>query len=401
MEEVTINAQGREEGPAHRAGRELAQGRLMPAESSSRAGLAREDSSARPRLKETVERFAASDGTFYLLRPGHPDLALPELAPRHRVLLDGLDGSRSPGDLVDLSPGLTKEEVDATLEQLAELGLLEDAATDSRWLPPAQLDRYDRQLAYFGELAPAGTPRAACQARLAGAHVVLIGLGGLGSWIAWALAATGVGRITGIDGDVVERSNLNRQILYREADVGRPKAEAAARAIRAFNSEIEFRARMRRLESERDVAAVVAGSDFVVEAADWPPHLLGRWINSACAEAEVPHLSASQFPPLVRVGPTVAPGRPGCLSCLEEQARRDHPLFDELAAWRGQADNTAATFAPACALIAGIVAGDIVHSLTGLGEPATLGAALVVDLRTFEVTRDAVPALAECPVCGL
>jgi molybdopterin-synthase adenylyltransferase len=355
----------------------------------------------RPRLKGTIERFPASDGTLYLLRPGEPDLALPELAPRHRVLLDSLDGSRPATDLVGVSPGLSADEVELTLAQLAELGLLEDAAADAEWLRPAQIDRYDRQLAYFGDLVAPGTPRAACQARLAEAHVVLIGLGGLGSWTAWALAATGVGRITGVDGDVVEPSNLNRQILYRESDVGRPKAAAAARAIGEFNSEVDFRVVQRRLDGKRDVAAVVAGSDFVVEAADWPPHLLGRWINSACAEAEVPHLSASQFPPLVRVGPTVAPGRPGCLSCLEEQARRDHPLFDELAAWRGQADNTAATFAPACALIAGIVAGDVVHSLTGLGEPATLGAALVVDVRTFEVTREAVPALADCPVCGL
>jgi bacteriocin biosynthesis cyclodehydratase domain-containing protein len=354
----------------------------------------------RPRLKGTVERFAASDGTLYLLRPGQPDLALPELAPRHRALLGSLDGSRSSADLVDVSPDLTAGDVEATLAQLDELGLLEDAAADARWLGPAQLDRYDRQLAYFGELVPARTPRAACQARLAEAHVVLIGLGGLGSWIAWALAATGIGRITGVDGDVVERCNLNRQILYREADIGQPKATAASRAIGEFNSEIDFRVLGRRLESEADVAAVVAGSDFVVEAADWPPHLLGRWINSACAKAGVPHLSAGQVPPVVRVGPTVAPGRPGCHRCLEEQARRDHPLFDELAAWRRTATNTAATFAPACALIAGIVAADVVHSLAGLGEPATQGAALIVDLRTFEVTREAVPALADCAVCG-
>jgi molybdopterin-synthase adenylyltransferase len=189
----------------------------------------------RPRLKGTVERFPASDGTLYLLRPGQPDLALPELAARHRALLGSLDGSRSSADLAAVSPDLTAEEVEATLGQLADLGLVEDAAADGRWLGPAQLDRYDRQLAYFGELAPPGTPRAACHARLAEAHVALIGLGGLGSWIAWALAATGVGRITGVDGDVVERCNLNRQILYREADIGAPKATAAARAIGEFN----------------------------------------------------------------------------------------------------------------------------------------------------------------------
>jgi len=356
-------------------------------------------SASRPRLKGSVDLFPASDGTVYLLRAGHPDLALPELEPRLRALLEALDGSRSPAGLAELRPDLPAHEVAATLSQLSGLGLLEDATGD-RVLAPEQLERYDRQLAYFGEVVPPGAARAECQARLAAAHVVVIGLGGLGSWIGWALAASGVGRITGVDGDVVEPSNFNRQILYREADLGRPKAAAAARTLGAFNSGLDFRAVERRLEGEQDVAELVADADFVVEAADWPPHLLGRWINAACAEAGVPHVSASQFPPTVRVGPTIAPGTPGCLECLEEQARRDHPLFDELAEWRLGAHGEAATFAPACALIGGVVAADVVHHLTGLGEPATLGAALMFDIRTFEVTREPVAALPGCEVCG-
>jgi molybdopterin/thiamine biosynthesis adenylyltransferase/SAM-dependent methyltransferase len=395
--EVRRSAQDREDRPADRAGSDLPEGRVSVADSSSRAATAREE---RPRLKETVERFPASDGTLYLLRPGRPDLALPELSADQQALLAALDGRHSPAELADLSPDLAADEVDATLAQLAELGLLEDGASDSNWLGPAQIERYDRQLAYFGELVPAGAARAACQARLTEASVVVIGLGGLGSWTAWALAAAGVGCIAGVDGDVVEPSNLNRQILYREADVGRPKAAAAARALGAFNSDIELRAVGRRLESEADVAATVAGADFVVEAADRPPHLLGRWINSACAEAGVPHVSASQFPPTIRVGPTVTPGRPGCLACLEEQARREHPLFDELAAWRRETANAAATFAPACALVGGMVAADVVHAITGLSEPATRGAALVVDIRTFEVTREPVQPREGCEVCG-
>jgi molybdopterin/thiamine biosynthesis adenylyltransferase len=348
-----------------------------------------------------VERFPASDGTLYLLRAGHgEDLALPGLPPRQRALLDGLDGTRAEHELVALHEELSSAEVTETLDQLAELGLLEDAAADDDWLSAAERDRYDRQLEYFGELVGGGGSRAACQARLREARVVVIGLGGLGAWALWALAAAGVGDLVGVDGDVVELSNLNRQTLYREEDLGRPKAEATARTIGAFNSSISFEAIDRRLEDRSDVAAIVDGADFVIEAADWPPYRLSRWINSCCAEAGVAHIGASQFPPLVRVGPTFAPGRRGCLGCLEESARDRDPLFDELAAWRQGADTLAATFAPACSLIGGILSGDVIHHLTGLAEPATLGASLVIDIRTLELRRIPVEPVADCPVCA-
>ncbi|MBA3263257.1 MAG: TOMM precursor leader peptide-binding protein [Thermoleophilaceae bacterium] len=352
-------------------------------------------------MRRSIETFPASDGTLYLLRAGHgDDLALPGLAARQRALLDGLDGTRTVGELAELHPQLTATEVTGTLEQLGELGVIEDAAADGEWLSAAEQERYDRQLEYFGELVTAGDSRAACQGRLREARVVVIGLGGLGAWAVWALAAAGVGELVGVDGDVVELSNLNRQTLYREEDVGRPKAQAAARTLADFNSAVSFEAIDTRLEDRDGVAAVVDGADFVIEAADWPPYRLSRWINSCCAKAGVAHIGASQFPPLVRVGPTFVPGQPGCLDCMEESARGLDPLFDELAAWRQRADTLAATFAPACALIGGIISSDVIHHLTGLAEPATLQASLVIDIRTLEVRRVPVEPVAGCSTCS-
>jgi molybdopterin/thiamine biosynthesis adenylyltransferase len=328
------------------------------------------------------------------------DLALPDLQPHQRALLEGLDGTRGADDLVGLHPGLTAEEVSDTLAQLDELGLIEDAADDGVWLSPAEQRRYDRQLEYFGELVTGGRSRAACQARLRQARVVVIGLGGLGAWALWALAAAGIGELVGVDGDVVELSNLNRQTLYREQDLGEPKALAAAHTIADFNSSVRFEAIDRRLEDLGEVAAVVEGADFVVEAADWPPYRLSRWINACCAEAGVPHIGASQFPPLIRVGPTFVPGQRGCLACLEAEARRRDPLFDELAAWRQRSDTLSATFAPACSLIGGILSSDVIHHITGLAQPATLRASMVIDIRTLELRRIPVEPVTGCPICG-
>jgi bacteriocin biosynthesis cyclodehydratase domain-containing protein len=355
----------------------------------------------RPRLRQSVERFPASDGTLYLLRPGAGEnLALPALESHQRALLDGLDGTRTVDDLAALHPKLTAAEVTDTLAQLAELGIVEDAAADSVWLSDTEQERYDRQLEYFGELVGGDDTRAACQARLRTARVVVIGLGGLGAWALWALAAAGVGELVGVDGDAVELSNLQRQTLYREQDIGQRKALATARTLADFNSSIRFEAIDRRLDGPEAVAGLVAGADFVVEAADWPPYRLSRWINSCCAEAGVPHVAASQFPPLIRVGPTFVPGSAGCLWCVEQGARASDPLFDELAAWRQQADTVAATFAPACALIGGILSSDVIHHLTGLATPSTLGSSVVIDIRTLEQRRVPVEPVPDCPVCS-
>ena len=110
----------------------------------------------------------------------------------------------------------------SALADLTEAALLEDAADDERTAPRDRA-RYDRQLRYFSDLAPGATPPSEYQRRHEKARVAMLGLGGLGSWAAYALACCGVGELVLVDGDRVEESNFNRQILYREHDVGRPQ----------------------------------------------------------------------------------------------------------------------------------------------------------------------------------
>src|SRR5690242_6054070 len=99
-------------------------------------------------------------------------------------------------------------------------------------LSPARLSRFARHIV-LPELGGAG------QVALAGAHVVLVGCGGIGSPALQYLAGAGIGRLTLIDDDTVEESNLHRQTVFTQADIGRPKAEAAAAWVRAFDPEVE------------------------------------------------------------------------------------------------------------------------------------------------------------------
>lgn len=356
----------------------------------------------RPRLKSTVEVVA--DATRVLLvRGAVADLEL-EGDPRELLrLLEMLDGNRDEDALLRdarerIGP-IGREQLDEALGALADAGVLEDAATDARHLAPDDLRRYDRQLRYFGDLVDVSVPRARPQARLRAATVAVLGLGGLGGMAATMLAAAGVGRLIGVDDDVVEVSNLARQALYGEDDLGRPKVDAARDRLRAINGRCAFTGIARRLDSAGAVAAAIDGADFVVAAVDWPAAQIGTWVNEACWAAGAPYVSMSQHPPLIRIGPTYVPGDTGCFACQQAVHRARYPLYDAATAALSDA-SPAATYAPACGVIGALVANEAIAHLTDVVPMACRGRAAVIDLRTLDVRHEAVPQRPDCPICG-
>jgi molybdopterin-synthase adenylyltransferase len=355
--------------------------------------------STTPRLKPSVEAFPASTGDLYLLRTdGEGDIVLRDATPFAHALVGALaEGGRTEGELSrDLAA--EEREVRTAVGELDAAGVL---TYDSPATAGFDGVRYDRQLHYFADQASPGHEGRDMQLALARATVVVLGAGGLGSWTMAALTCAGVGRIVAADHDTVELSNLNRQILYRTPDVGRLKVEVAGEALRSLNPDTEFVALPRRVDGPDDVRSVARDADFVVCTADSPVHEIGRWVNEACLDLGIPHVSAGQFPPRVRIGPTFVPGRPGCLACQERQFRRGFALYDELVAHRRASSPVAATLGAPSGLIGSLLAMEVIHWITGICEPATLGRGLVFDLRDFSTQWEPVEPDPDCELrCG-
>ena len=351
----------------------------------------------RPRIKRTTEVIETPDGDIYLLRPSAAnDIRVESPNDEQRLLLQTLDGEHTLGEL---EGQFGKEEVGDTLAQMERLEVIEDGADDER-VGAEERARFDRQLRYFSDVAGPGLTPSECQRRLREARIAVLGVGGLGGSVAMWLACCGVGEMWLIDGDRVEISNLNRQVLYAEADIGLLKVEAAARRLRAFNSAMKLTSTARRLESQADIAEFIDGADVVIDAADWPAHDIERWCNGACFEAGIPYISMSHLPPIARVGPLYVPGTTGCYACQEIAYRREYPLFDVAVEQQRGRSSPAATLGPPCGITGGHVAMEVLHLLTGLATPSTLGVAHVYDLRTMEIDREPVVPEPECPVCG-
>lgn len=138
--------------------------------------------------------------------------------------------------------------------------------------------RYERQL-LINQIGEKG------QDRLKQSNVVVIGAGGLASPVLTYLTCAGVGSITLTDYDIVSESNLNRQFLYHEADIGKPKAQSAKKVLSELNSEITINSVSEKL-SESNVLSVIKGADVVIDCVDNVETRL--LVNRACLKLDIP-----------------------------------------------------------------------------------------------------------------
>lgn len=341
----------------------------------------------RYRLRASVELFPASDGDLYLIRAGAPAIAVRRPTDEDREVLEML-----------ASDGI--ERIDdprwaARLEPLLAAGLLV-REPDVRRLSPRIAERFGRQLLWFAETGDA----VATQQTLRETHVVVLGCGGLGTWALAALGCLGVGRYTIADPDVVETGNLNRQVLYTPADIGRPKVDSVCDWLRRFDPDVRTTAVRRRVDGPDDVAALLDGATALILAADWPPYILGRWVNEACVAARVPFITAGQQPPVLKVGPTYAPGAGPCFACHERQLAAAHPLYAEIAAQRARKRAPDTTLGPAAGVVGTMLALDLMTLLTTGAPPATLGRALIMDMITLEQRWETIERDPACPACA-
>ena len=350
----------------------------------------------RPRIKRTTYRADAPNGDLFLMRPSaERDAHIESPSREDRRLLAALDGSRTHEELIaEFGDELVRE----TLAQMQELELLDDAADDELISTETQV-RFDGQLRYFSDVTKGPSP-SECQARLEGARVAVLGVGGLGGWSALALACHGIGEMQLLDFDHVELSNLNRQVLYTEADIGRPKVLGAAERLSSFNPAMRIEAREQRLDSQAAVQEAIAGADVVIDAVDWPALDIERWVNAACFAEGIPFIAMSHFPPVARVGPFYVPGETGCYECQEKTFRDSFPLYDVVVEQQRGNSSPAATLGAACGLIGSHVALDIVHYLTKLAKPSTHGSTYICDLRTMEAKHEPLVPVPGCAVCG-
>jgi molybdopterin-synthase adenylyltransferase len=362
---------------------------------AERGSLMNEVGGPQFRLRPSIEPFVDRHGRLCLVRPAGDDLIVrePEAADIALVcaLSEGWDTEAGLAERLGTDRSVVREKLDS----LAAADIVLTRSTGARTaLGGEDVERFSRQLPYLAELGD----EVILQRRLRDSTVTVIGCGGLGTWTLSALACLGIGRFVLIDDDRVELSNLNRQIVYARDDLAKPKVTAAAAWVRDFDPAIRVNAVESRIASADDVAPHVDGAEVVVLAADWPPYEIARWVNAACVEARVPFIVAGQIPPLLKIGPTYTPGEGPCFACHEAALTRASESYEDYVTFRRHNPISAPTLGPASCVVGGLVALEVLHLLTGQ-VPATVGTAMLVDMRTLDVRFEQIDRDPECVAC--
>jgi hypothetical protein len=226
--------------------------------------------SPRPKLKSTNPAYDI-EGSVWVPQCGSI-FEIEDDAGDVRELFALLDGSRTVPEVVgefhQQHPDSTFD-VPAALTQLDEAGLIEDAAAPTT-MDDYELERWKRNLGFFETYATMSRNKYTMQEQLKDTKVALLGCGGVGSHVAFDVVGLGVHDLMVVDFDKVELSNLNRQILYTEGDVGQRKLEIAVRRLRDYNQKAHIDGIERKLTSVEDIEQVVADRDFVFCAVDRP-----------------------------------------------------------------------------------------------------------------------------------
>jgi sulfur-carrier protein adenylyltransferase/sulfurtransferase len=245
-------------------------------------------------------------------------------------------------------------------------------------LSASELERYSRHV-LLAEVGRAG------QEKLQAAHVLIVGVGGLGSPAALYLAASGVGTIGIIDGDRVDLSNLQRQVLFSVADVGQPKAVVASRRLHELNPNISVVAHAFELGAD-NVSALVGSYDLVIDGTDRAA--MRYLVNDVCVILGKPLVSAA-IHRFEGHAITYVPGRGPCYRCL----------FPDATAGGAVNCAEAGVLGVLPGILGTIQATEAIKLILRLGEPL-IGRLLTYDALEMRFHEFPVSRRTDCAVCG-
>ncbi|HTY28049.1 MAG TPA: ThiF family adenylyltransferase [Mycobacterium sp.] len=285
------------------------------------------------------------------------------------ALMRLLESGCEPGDLATV--GVENSSAEEVLGILRRAGCLVGSSS-ARWVDTV----WERQADYFAAM---GASPDDVHSALQKARVAILGLGGIGSVVLSHLASAGVGRFILVDGDTVQQHNLHRQLIYRPADVGRRKVDAAAAWLRQQNPSVDVHTVPRILTEEAELETVLAGpTSLLISAAD-TPHDIGLRAAQACLTTGTALTSADCGLRTASWGPLLEPGDlPAYLSAYRRSSSRA-PAPPAPRPMR-------AAFGPTNAIAASHLAGDVLNWFAGLPVPS-LRAKVRLDVDTLTIDK--------------
>ena len=356
----------------------------------------------KPRIKLSHQILRTAENNFCFGEAG-PNVFIVNNPPEFFAdFISLLDGTRTTheifSEIMAKYPQLTQQELTELLENLSSTHLLEDAELTSQLLNTEELERYDRQMLYFSLMESDNQPGFAYQEKLKQSHVIIFGMGSWGTWLALNLGLAGIGELTIIDGDTVSLSNLNRQVLFTDQDIGTPKVQAMQTHLKAINPNIKVNAIYQKV-NKNDLSQIITSADLIIIAwtnyGYFKENTLEEQIHQTTIAKKIPIMEIASDPLNVYIGP-IFPNQSDSLTFFDlktsikqkwlgnnsevnefKQASLNDSVFNKnrhLNAWQ---------YAPSLSTMAGIASSEIIKFLAKYQPCNIIGKRFALDLITL------------------
>ncbi|TBR37457.1 ThiF family adenylyltransferase [Marinomonas agarivorans] len=261
-------------------------------------------------------------------------------------------------------------------------------------------DRYSRNKLYYNQLG--GDPLEV-QARIESKAVTIIGCGGIGNHVAYMLATCGIKKITLVDDDHIEISNLTRQVLFTENDINLPKTEVLKRELEYRNHSVEIDIVESNIKSIADLDKLEK-TDLYIISADSPSQLID-WVNISCVKKKQPYINIGYINDISVIGPFYIPDRTSCFHCqqivpdLISETITEEPLQKELKSLEHEFKTS--TFSAVNGVSASYAVGDIIRYLGEFGDVLSMNKRIGIYSNSIKIQEQSIDINLKCRVCQL
>lgn len=275
--------------------------------------------------------------------------------------------------------------------------------TNLKFLIPCEFDKFSEENRYsrnYFHYQSYGFDPKLIQERLKNATVVIVGCGGIGNHASVVLATAGIGEIILVDNDYIEKTNLTRQVLFTEEDVGFPKTQVIKRELQRRNSEVKVMEVSLNINNPEDLYKIPEGDMWLVSA-DHPFNLI-NWINKHCVNNSQPYINAGYVNDISIFGPLFIPGITGCYECQSIVASlygSDINDVDKIIKNINERYKPS-TFAPVNNVAAAMCANDIIKYIGGYASPLSLNKRIGIWSDSIHMEVQRMDRSSLCKICG-
>ena len=358
----------------------------------------------KPKLKSIVE-YCRIEGKIYFFNQPGTAIEMEDPSGFIELVCKCMDGKLTFNQIQNSLSTTHPYEclyLESLLGALDDEYLLEDVVSNypSR-MNDHELERWSRNIEFFGSHCKANNNKFSFQEKLTSTKVVIFGLGGVGSNVLYQLSALGINNITAVDFDIISLSNLNRQIIYHETDIGQFKTDIAKNRISEFykNSKLNFITK--KISSSVEIENIIVNHDFVIVAIDDPRDKIIDWFNVACINQNIPFLCGSLDSKLVMCY-TIIPQKTGCVECWKISQNSTNLKFHNIIQQPNFINSKSPNIAimPLISILTGLMTNEFLKIITGIGEPQSLGQLYTFNFITSNISiSEQWKINPSCPVC--